>query len=401
METTELLKQLIQIQSPSGQEQALADFLMERLKNMGMETSRDRHGNIYGSYEFTSGKWGAPGTGPVILFNTHLDNVPVGQGWEIDPFEGLCTEGVIYGRGACDPKGAMAAMIGAAEALIGQDKGGQGSYLGRLIFMGAVTEEISPPSAKGTWKAVKDGLLKADMAICGEPTENLPCIGEFGKLEYELVVLGKSAHASAPEQGVNGILHLCRLLLALDEKAERRWSPLLGRSGTLNVGLVSGGSQINIVPGEARAAIERRLVPGQTAEESMAELRGICHGVKEQYPDIEYRLQVTGEGNAALISQEEPVAKWMAESVEAVTGTAPGARGFVAHADADWLITGANIPTVIFGPGALAHAHTCREQVKVKEVEEAAEILLVFLQKAMGAQDSSSCQKSMEKLTKL
>ncbi|WP_165445446.1 M20 family metallopeptidase [Bacilliculturomica massiliensis] len=372
-----LLKELIRIRSMSGEENELAEFVAGKLENMGMKVYRDRHGNLYGEYSFGDAE------GPVILLNTHLDNVPVGDGWERGPFAAEEEDGVIWGRGACDPKGAMAAMLTAVDTVVTQRPPEGGRRQGKLIFMGAVAEEISPPSAKGTWKAVKDGLVKADMAICGEPTDNIPCIGEFGKMEYEIITHGKPSHGSAPEKGINAVIHMAHLLIALEEQAERRWSDLLGRKGTLNVGTISGGVQINIVPETARAQVERRLVPGQTAEGSLAELRRICDGVKEKIPELNYEINVAGEGNAAVISREEPAARLMRESVEAVTGRTPADRGFVAHADADWLITCGNIPTVIYGPGALSDAHTSHEKVRAADVEEAALVLTEFLDRAL------------------
>lgn len=390
-DTTELLKRLLRIKSMSGEENELANFVGRWLQARGMETEKDRHGNLYAEYRFGEAAE-EENAGPVVLFNTHLDNVPIGEGWERSPFGAEEEDGIVYGRGACDPKGALAAMMTAAAAMIQDEKEREKTGLpkrnGTLLLMAAVTEEISPPSAKGTWKAVKDGLVKADMAVCGEPTDNLPCIGEFGKMEYEIITHGKPAHASAPEQGVNAILHLSRLLLELDRRAERRWSELLGRKGTLNVGMISGGVQINIVAETARAKVERRLVPGQTAQESMDEMKRICDSVKAELPELNYEILVAGEGNAALISEEEPVARLMNASVEAVTGKRPGPKGFVAHADADWLITYGKIPTVIYGPGSLSDAHTCREKVKTADVAEAANVLAEFLNRAFSGEAS-------------
>lgn len=388
----ELLSALIQIESMSGREQVLSDFVESKLHHMGMNTKRDEFGNLYGEYCFSD-------SGPVILFNTHLDNVPVGDGWTRDPFGAEQENGILYGRGACDPKGAMAAMLTAAETVIREHEAGRSGsgektadesspFCGTLIFMGAACEEISPPVEKGTWKAVQAGYVRADMAICGEPTDNIPCIGEFGKMEYEITTYGKPAHASAPERGVNAIIHMAKILTALEERVERRWSDLLSRRGTLNVGMIAGGVQVNIVPELAKASVERRLVPGQTAEGSLAEMRHICDSLRGEIPDLHYEIQVVGEGNAAVISETEPVAQLMAQSVETVTGNRPAPKGFVAHADADWLITHGNIPTVIYGPGALSDAHTNHEQVKTADVSEAAAVLTEFLHRSLGSKQA-------------
>ena len=412
-DATQLLVDLIGIESPSRGEGPLAEFVAERLSAAGMKVYFDRHQNLYGEYTFggeanRDGAYlkGEPAEaegrrpcrqreeGPIVLFNTHLDNVPPGGGWKTRPFEAAVEDGVLWGRGACDPKGALTAMILAMECVIEEGKKeakdfegkkdfqGKKGFRGKLLFMGAVTEEISPPSEKGTWKAVKDGLIQADMAICGEPTENIPCIGEFGKVEYELIVHGKPAHASAPEKGVNAILNMAELLTALNQKVERRWSELLGRRGTFNVGTIAGGVQVNIIPELARASFERRLVPGQTAEESRRELLSICEEVKARIPELEYELVVTGEGNPAVISKDEPVAAMLSHSIQEVTGSRREAGGFVAHADADWLITYGGIPTVIYGPGALSDAHTSHEKVELSQVREAAEVLAAFLERA-------------------
>lgn len=360
-EVINLLKTIISIKSMSWEEQALAEFVQKYLSDLGMETRIDHHGNVYGEYRNGS---------PTLLFNTHLDNVPVNSDWKTNPFESVIQDGLLYGRGACDPKGSLAGMLIAVKTLLKNTQ-----LKGSVIFMGAATEEISPPSDKGTYKGIMDGAVKdVDMAICGEPTDCKACITQYGRMEYRLKTFGKAAHANAPEKGINSILHMAELVKALDSQVSRPVFPLLGKS-TFNIGMINGGVQSNIVPATCEVLIDQGLVPGQTHETALAEMIEICDAVKSRIPDLNYQFETTYTGYATLLDTNEPIVKAAIAAINEVHGTNDAKEAaFTSHCDGDWLITFGHIPTLILGPGSLKLAHTSNEYVPLAEVIECAKI---------------------------
>lgn len=365
-EVIDVLKEIIRFKSVSWEEKSLAEYLKSYFDATGMTTSIDRHGNFYAEYRNGN---------PVVMLNTHMDVVPVGSDWKTDPFEPVEDGRDLIGRGACDAKGSLAAFIIAVKKVLANGNRPKGT----ILLMAATTEEPSPPEVKGTWKAIMDGRIKADMAICGEPTGNTACIAELGRMEYELISKGRSSHANTPEQGINAIVNMAALVTALNKKVARPYCDLMKRRGTFLIGTIKGGVQSNVVPEECRALLDRGLIPGQTHEDSIGEIRAICDEVAAQIPDLSYDIKVNYTGNPAAIPADSPVAQAILRSIETVTGKPSKPAGFPAHCDADWIITLGKIPTVIFGPGSLKYAHSCCERVNMDEVYEAAKIVTLAL----------------------
>ncbi|MHB1653462.1 MAG: M20 family metallopeptidase [Desulfitobacteriaceae bacterium] len=360
-ELIDFLRDLIKIQSRSYEEQLIASYVEEYLKKCGAQTWSDNEGNVFGRI----------GQGnPVLLLHAHLDTVPEGEGWQDPPFDGVIHNNLMYGRGACDTKGGLAAMLMAFKQTATQKE----KLRGTLLFAGVVREEISPPEKKGTFIALKNGL-QADMAIVAEPTSLQACIAEIGRTEYILEIIGESAHANMPEQGRNSIVKMAEVVTDLVKRVKRPYSQLLGRTSTFNIGFIEGGIQSNIVPESCSILIDRGLVPGQNPEESLKEIRFIVESVLEG-GEFRYRLSVPYQGFPATVDPQETVVQTLVESIRKHRNSNASPQGFVSHCDADWLITFGKIPSVIFGPGDLSVAHTNHEHVDLSEVQLAAKILI-------------------------
>lgn len=261
----ELLAQLVAIdtQNPPGREADAADFVADRLAGLGLAVETDALApgrvNVIGRLD--------NGPGPVLVLNTHMDTVPAGDGWSSDPFVLDSRDGRLYGRGACDCKGPLAAMLEAVRLLAEARDG----WSGTLLAVFVADEEVGSAGAR---RFAASGR-PVDLAIVGEPTGNRPVIAHKGSLRPLLRVHGRTAHSGSPDSGENAILQAARLLACVPEAHARlrdRRHPLIG-AASLTVTRIAGGHADNVVPDRCEALLDRRLVPGETEETALAEIR--------------------------------------------------------------------------------------------------------------------------------
>jgi len=313
------------------------------------------------------------GGGPAWILCGHLDTVPAGE--MPDPFSPRIENGRLWGRGAADMKGAVAAMCAAIAAIHRSDV----SPPGDIVFAGTVDEETG---GLGVRSLVAAGL-QADRAIVGEPTSLRVAPAHKGAAFVRIHLTGRGAHGSRPECGVNAVSHAARLIVALEEsfraQLAARVHPLLGPS-TLQVGRVCGGTQPNIVAERAEIDLDRRTLPGEppVLPEVSAWVETICGRVD----GLAFRVE------------ELP---WTSSVPHVPLATAPGAPTVRAATAAcrrlgldDQLIglpywtDGAHlsangIETIILGPGDIAQAHGPNEHVCVADLERAAALYAEIL----------------------
>ena len=298
-----------------------------------------------------------------LLLAPHLDTVNATD----EQFIPRTRNGRLYGRGACDTKGSVAAML---TALCELAQGRQRPAETEIVFAGLVDEE---QGQAGSRALVSRGFT-ADMAIVGEPTRSQVVTAHKGTLWLCLETHGKSAHGSWPELGRNAVHEMARVvdLLETDYAAQlkRRRHPLLG-SATVSVGAICGGSQANIVPDRCSILIDRRTLPGETAA-----------GVRREILQVLRRKRLT-VGFAkdplppCLPLETDPRLPLVTRFLKTVGQRKPvGVRYFC---DASVLGHG-GIPSVVFGPGDIAQAHTADEWISLVELERGKGLLLRFLQ---------------------
>ena len=298
-----------------------------------------------------------------LLLAPHLDTVNATD----EQFIPRTRNGRLYGRGACDTKGSVAAML---TALCELAQGRQRPAETEIVFAGLVDEE---QGQAGSRALVSRGFT-ADMAIVGEPTRSQVVTAHKGTLWLCLETHGKSAHGSWPELGRNAVHEMARVvdLLETDYAAQlkRRRHPLLG-SATVSVGAICGGSQANIVPDRCSILIDRRTLPGETEA-----------GVRREILQVLRRKRLT-VGFAkdplppCLPLETDPRLPLVTRFLKTVGQRKPvGVRYFC---DASVLGHG-GIPSVVFGPGDIAQAHTADEWISLAELERGKGLLLRFLQ---------------------
>ena len=321
MDAVSLTRRLVDIESISGNERAVGEFLLEYLNGLGysairMEVSPQRF-NVYAS---------VPGHKPNVVFSTHMDTVP--------PFIPSSEDSDhIYGRGSCDAKGIIAAQIGAAERLRQE-----GTLAPALLFL-VGEERDSQGAAVANQQAPGSRFL-----INGEPTENRVAIASKGTLRVELVARGRMAHSAYPELGESAIDKLLDALQCL-RSMDLPTNPEVGPS-TLNIGIIEGGQAPNVVPDFARAHLLYRLVgPSDELKRRIVETvgnRAEVHFVLE----IPFMRLRTVDGIPTMVA--------------AFTTDIPGLSNWG--------------EPVLLGPGSIHVAHTERERLAKRELNEAVEL---------------------------
>lgn len=366
-QATALLGELVKIPSvnPDGTEAELARFIQSWSKENGLEATLDEkipgRPNVYVTLRGAKRR-------PRLLFNGHLDVVPVGSGWRHEPFGAEIEGGRLYGRGATDMKAGLASALVAAKALL--DSGIE--LDGELVIDGVIDEE---GPGRGTVQALKRGI-PADFGVVCEPTRLEVVTASKGAVDFELKVTGKAAHSSTPEDGVNAIYKMNRVI---DEI--RRYSGTLAKKThelvghpTVSVDIIEGGVSTWIVPESCRIIVDRRTLPGESAEEVSKEIRGLVEGMRKEDPGLVIDLRFTQKDASCEISPKERVVGAFQKQCSRVLGRKVGVAGLTGTTDARFMINDYKIPTVIFGPGDLTLAHKPDEYVSLAEVHQAAEV---------------------------
>ncbi len=303
-----------------------------------------------------------------LLLNAHMDTVAVGNltSWDADPFDPVERHGRIYGRGACDDKGSLAAMVAAFEAKL-EDKAWQ--ERGRLIFAAVGGEERG---GVGTKLLIQEGI-RADAAVVGECTNLEPMIAHKGVLRLEVITRGALAHASEPEEGANAIDAMAPLIIRLNElsrEVEKRRDLLCGHA-TLSITTIHGGVALNVVPDQCVISIDRRLIPLETEEDAWSEIETALNEVAAR-EDINFDLKRVRCLLPAHTPQEERIVGVSVAALCHRLGRDVHPAGFPATCDMTFLVNDANIPTVVLGPGSLDVAHKANEWVDIGQVQTAA-----------------------------
>lgn len=369
---TALLQDLIRIPSVNPDcapdqgatgEMACATYLGELLVECGATVSYDEvlpgRPNVIG--RFHHGKAGKPG----LLLAPHVDTVSV-LGMSIDPFAAVIHDGKIYGRGASDTKGTMAAMLWALHEL----REDLPTFSCAVTFVGLMGEEADQPGSKDF--AARYGS-EFSFALVGEPTSLDTVYAHKGCVWLKLLAKGRSCHGSTPEEGENAIRKLLPLLEALIPHLEARLldyvDPVLGKP-TVSLGMISGGSSPNIVPSDCVATLDFRETP------ALFEAGGALRLVKDYLARENLGDQITVEVICDACPLHTDPSTDGIRRLEAIGSRLTTAPWFC---DAGRLAEG-GIPSVACGPGRIAQAHTKDEYLAISDLEAGADFYKRFLE---------------------
>lgn len=304
-----------------------------------------------------------------VMFECHQDTVPV-DAMTVEPFGAKIEGGRMYGRGACDVKGGGAVMLTAFARLVREKPPGSA----KVILAFTVDEENG---GLGVSELMKSGV-SADAAIVAEPTLLNIVNAHKGVARFHLETSGRACHSSRPDEGVNAVYRMARLLQGVEAYAAtlRAMSPnpILGPR-TMSVGRITGGVSPNTVPDYCRADVDRRLLPGETFESATADLQAFLRS--QPGIDFPFTLAKSSPGCAPLSPEPSvELVKRLGSVIDSVVGkhtVHPVPFGTDASR-----VAIAGVPAVVFGPGDIAQAHTKDEWIDLAQLEPAAEILFRF-----------------------
>jgi len=353
----------------NGNESDVARFVADYLEQAGFEVKTEEAApgrpNVWTMWEGNS-------PGRTLLLEAHTDVVTEGSAeeWEHSPFGAERAGGRIYGRGACDTKGNLAAAVLAVRAI--KDSGV--AFPGTLILCHPVDEEGMMAGIKAF---IENGHAeKVDAAVICEPEENQLCITQKGALRVEVTVRGRMAHGAMPLSGVNPVSRAARFVVAVEElegeEIERHGEdPFLGSPSltpTILMGPDCGEPQINVIPASAYVALDIRTVPAQSHEELIERLRDILAGLKSEDPDFDATLEVIEERPPTETPKDEPLVSAMSKAYEHLTGEEPRYNGVPGATDGTFLSAWANVPIVTTGAGNREIPHHADEWVDEEEL---------------------------------
>jgi putative selenium metabolism hydrolase len=373
---TEFLRDLVRTPSPSTREGNLAQRLAQEMERVGFAEVRiDRVGNVIG-------RVGVGRPDRCLVFNGHMDHVGIGDpaSWVHDPFGGEIEDGVLYGRGTVDMKGALAAMVYGAKSL--HDAGVR--LPGEIYVVGVVQEEPTEGLAM-RWLVEEEGV-RPNYVILGEPTNLQISRGQRGRIEMRVTAHGRACHASRPALGENAIYAAMRLIFGIEMLAGQLTinDQVLG-SGSLAVTQIEScaGSR-NVIPDRCEFVIDRRLTLGETEARALAEVQQVLHREDVRATVAVSDFEVTSYTGqtlrgreyypAWLMAEDHPLVKTALSAVERVLGARPRVGAWAFSTDGVYTMGEAGIPTIGFGPGEERYAHAAEECIRLDDVMRAAQV---------------------------
>lgn len=324
------------------------------------------------------------GKGKEILWNAHIDTVPVEDwnNWKYDPFSGKVEDGYIYGRGAGDDKGGVAAQIMAAIALKRA-----GIELNGTVVINPVADEEGH-GLRGTSWLLRAGYYHPDIVMIGEQTLNRAAIAERAYTFFTVIIKGKACHGAMPWNGNNAAVKAARFIHLIDSelapKLEKRTHPYLPHS-TVNVAKIHGGVKENVVPELCEVTIDRRIVPGETIDGAIKEITDLLDRLKEEDP-FEYSIRIEYKSGVPTDTKaDDPAVNTLLNIVSEVTGEKAEPTGYCQGSDSRWFAQ-MNIPIMILGPSDPAVGHSPNERISVQQLMDATKIYALSALRMLGVQ---------------
>lgn len=368
------IKSVYRPESADGNEERVARFVADYLRQMGLKVYYEEvvpgRPNVIAFLDFRR-------PGKTLLYEAHTDVVTEGDpaAWSYDPFGAVMENGRIYGRGACDTKGNLAAAISAVHAI----KKSGADLAGKILL-------CIPCDEEGMMIGIKDFIRRGwargvDGAIICEPEENQLCISQKGAMRILIKTFGKMAHGAMPLTGINPNTRMAKLLVALEEleRSEKERvgeHPYLGWPSitpTILRSPVKGEPQINVVPDQCVAALDVRTVPGQDHKSLRRRMEEIVDDLGKEDPHFKASIEVIEDRPWTETDKENGLVVSVADAYRAVTGREPVFNGVPGATDGTFLHM-AGVPIVTTGAGDRHIPHQVDEYVEIEELIETAKI---------------------------
>lgn len=399
-ELVDLTRDLVRfptVNPPGESYDACAHFLGERCQAHGFAVEYLRaegaagDSDAYPRTNMVARREGAA-PGPCVHFNGHIDVVAPGEGWQVDPFAGVVRDGRVYGRGACDMKGGIAAAVIAVEALIEE----AGPLPGALEISGTVDEETGG-YAGVAWLAERGHFSppRVDHVIIPEPlNKDCVCLGHRGVWWAELEVKGRMAHGSMPFLGVSAIRGMGAFMAKVESELYPRLNqrrtrmpviPEGARQSTLNFNSVhgglaelatDGGYPAALVADSCRLVLDRRYLIEESEDEVKSEIRDLLDEVAREHPEFDYRLRDLWSVPPTMTEADAPVVRALSQEIKRVLGAPARHVASPGTYDQKHVMRVGNLrDCVAYGPGILELAHQPNEYVGIDDMVDAAKVM--------------------------
>jgi succinyl-diaminopimelate desuccinylase len=376
----------------------ICEYLDRRLRGAGFETQLIRaHGtpgdcDAYPRWNVVARREGRAG-GPCVHFTSHIDVVEVGKGWTVDPFGGLLRDGKIYGRGACDMKGGLAASIIAVEAFIATYP----DFNGAIEISGTADEESG--GYGGVAYLAEKGFFspaRVQHVIIPEPLQkDRVCLGHRGGWWAEIETFGEIAHGSMPFLGDCAVRHMGAVIDAFETSlypamaARRTDMPVVpegARSSTMNINSIHGGQPeqpagstalpSHCVPDSCRIVIDRRYLLEESKESVSGEILDLLEGLKLSRQNFDYAIKELNHVIPSMTDRDSPIARTVADAIRAVLGKEPEFVASPGSYDQKHIDRIGKLKNcVAYGPGLLELAHKPDEYVGVADMSDSAAVM--------------------------
>ncbi|PCN50370.1 hypothetical protein B6U99_04790 [Candidatus Geothermarchaeota archaeon ex4572_27] len=361
----ETLRELVRVPSPPGGEEAVARLVASKLRELGVDYEVDEYHNVIA--------WMGSGR-PRLMINAHLDTVPPGDGWTIDPFSGELIDGRVYGRGASDNKAGVASMLAIAKAL--RDHVG-----GQLVLLFTSREEGGDKDEAR--RGLKD-KVKVDAGICLDyhiDSESKVCevvVGCRGIANVRVKVRGRAWHSSEPERGVNAIYGACELIRRVREAPLRALTSPIPVREDVSVTRIEGGEWATMIPDRCSLTINYRLLPDLDPDDAVRRVVELASGL-----DVEVELASGSRGY--MVDPSTPIARAAMDAArsEGFKAEPTVARGWLDAAQLSRLLSA---PVICIGTMTRGQAHVKDEYVKVSDLVSGARVALKAVQLYMGVE---------------
>ena len=382
----EFLRDLVTVPSPSRSERLACERVVREMEMLGYsDVHVDEMGNVLGRV----------GSGPrVLAFDAHIDTVGISNptSWRHDPFRGIITGGSLFGRGASDQKGGLAALVHGASLA---EKVGLSDEV--TVWVAAT---VNGEDCVGlAWQYIlNETQLRPEVVVIAMPSHLGVCFGQRGRMEVEIATVGVSTHGSQPDRGRNAIYRMMPVIEGLNrlhQELEIDHS-MLGRGSLAVTGISSQSPSLTAIPDGCVIHVDRRLTIGETAEDALNQIREVSNAVSEVAEvKLLHYSQPSWKGFTYPTDKVFPAWETPVESpaVQAALGTAEQVLGraprihrsaFSSHGCATAGIFG--IPTVGFGPADELHSHTVNDQIPLAQLEPAMAFYGMYPQIYLGSQ---------------
>lgn len=306
-----------------------------------------------------------------LVLEAHMDTVSV-AGMSIDPFAAKISEGRMWGRGTCDTKAGLAAMLHALAAIKRKNLRPPVD-----VLLLAVIDEEHLFRGVNHFVASMDDHPQPIAAIVAEPTELKVVRANKGVLRWQIITRGRAAHSSTPHLGASAISAMADVIRTFEENPAAGDHDLVGPP-TCTIGTIHGGRQVNFVPDECCIKIDRRLIPGESAAEVHHYYGELLDQVRKRHPKVLIDNEAPYLADEAMETAEnEEVVQVASETLQSMG--LPGTPVGVPFGCDATKLSRAGVPSIVFGPGSIAQAHTADEYVEIAQVEKACEFYRQFI----------------------